>query len=122
MGPEAVVATQLASTGLQVAGGMSRAKGEAAGYQFKEAQAQRTARAARTSADQTDAFLRDELNTTLATIDAIRAVSGVGMDSPTGAAIASRESEVSDRQRRIKVGNQIMQAQEPESGAAYYRH
>lgn len=122
MGPGLAVATTIAGTGLQVAGGLSRAKGEAAAYQHKEAQAQREARAARIAADQTDAFFRDELNTTLATIDAIRASSGVNVDSPTGQALRARETEVSDRQRKIKVGNLRMQADQSERDSAFYRY
>jgi len=120
MGAPFVVATTLASTGLQVAGSIQQARAAAAGYQYKEAQAQRQAFAARTAADQTDAALRDELNLTLGNIEAIRAAAGVGRDSPTGIAVAEREAEVSDRQRRIRVGNLLSQADQFDADARYF--
>ncbi len=122
MGPELVVATTLASAGLQVAGGISKARGEAAGYQYKEAQAQRQAFAARTAADQTDAGLRDELSVTLGNIAAIRAAAGVGADSPTGMAIEDRNATISDRQRRIRVGNYMTQADQSDADARYFNY
>lgn len=121
MGPELAVGMTLASAGLSVASGAMQGKATAAGYAQKESQAQRTAFAARTAADQTDSQLRDELSITLGNIDAIRAAAGVGADSPTGQAIRERETTVSDRQRRIKVGNLISQADASDSDALFYR-
>lgn len=97
------------------------AEGKAREYEFKAQQAERQARAARTAADQTDAFLRDELTTTLGNIEAIRAAGGVAAGSPTSEAILAREEDVSERQRRIKVGNIKAQAAESEEGARFYR-
>lgn len=115
-----MMVTSLVGTGLQVMGGIEQARGQAAGYQYREAQAQRQAFNARTAADQTDAFLRDELAVTLGNIAAIRAAAGVGADSPTGQAIIAKEQDISDRQRRIKVGNIQSQADQSEADARYF--
>lgn len=115
------VAMALGSTGLTVAQGVMQGKATAAGYAQKESQAQRTSFAARTAADQTDSALRDELSITLGNIDAIRAAAGVGSDSPTGLAIAGEQGTISDRQRRIKVGNLTSQADQAASDATYFK-
>ncbi len=110
----------LASAGLSVASGIEQGQATSAAYKQKEADAQRVAFAAKTAADQTDSELRDELHVTLGNIDAIRAAAGVGADSPTGQAIRERETEVSDRQRRIRVGNLLSQADQSTADAAFY--
>lgn len=108
-------------TGMAAGGEFLKARGQAEGYRHQEEKAQRAAMAARTAADETDTVLREELNTTLGNIAAIRAASGVTLDSPTGIAITDEESRVSDRQRRISVGNLTRQATQYESDARYYR-
>ncbi len=116
----APMAFTLASAGLSVASGISQGQGQAAAYKAKEAAAQRQAFDARTAADQTDSALRDELHITLGNIDAIRAAAGIDSTSPTGQAIAENEAKVSDRQRRIRVGNLLSQADQSEADARYY--
>jgi hypothetical protein len=110
----------LVGVGLQVAGTLGKAKGQSDAYSFQSGQLTKAARAGRTAADQTDAALRDELETTVQNIRAIRASSGMS-DSPTSDAVIDKESEVSDRQRRIKVGNLRAQAEEDDKSAAFYR-
>jgi hypothetical protein len=112
----------IAGTGLQIMGGLSAANAQAAGYRHSAAQAERRALAARTAADQTSAFMRDELTTTLGNIEAIRAAAGVTLDSPTGMAIYEREKKESDRQRNVKVGNLLSQAAMSDSDADFYRY
>lgn len=120
-GPLAV-GLALGGTGLQTAGEVSKGRGQAAGYQFQEAQAQRKAAATRTAADQTDAAYREELTTTLGNIGAIRAAAGVDPSSPTTAAIMEHETMISDRNRTIKVGNLTSQAESYDDSAEYYRY
>lgn len=111
----------LAGTGLQIMGGLQGAAAQEAGYRHAEAQAERRALAARTAADQTSAFMREELNTTLGNIMAIRAAAGVTSDSPTGLAILEGQREESNTQRLIKVGNLKAQASMSDADAAFYR-
>lgn len=108
-------------TGLSMIGGMQSASMQAAGYRHAEAQAQIRALNARTAADQTSAFMRDELQTTLGNIYAIRAAAGAG-SSPTEMALVEREREESERQRLIKTGNLRSQASASENDAAFYRY
>jgi hypothetical protein len=122
MGPELLVPLALGSAGLNTAGGIMKASGESAAMQYKATQAARIEYAAKTAADQTDAALREQLATTLGNIAAIRASSGVASDSPTGLAIAAKETEVSDRQRRIRVGNLESQAAQSAADAEYFRN
>ncbi|BEV44423.1 hypothetical protein [Afipia carboxidovorans] len=116
------IGLSLAGAGLSAAGEISKARGQAAGYQFQEAQAQRKAAAARVAADQTDAALREELTTTLGNIGAIRAAAGIDPSSPTTDAIMQRETLISDRNRMIKVGNLNSQAEANDDAAGYYRY
>jgi hypothetical protein len=113
---------QLGGLALSAVGGLQAAKGQAAGYQYAAAAADRKARAARTAADETDAALRDELQTTLGNIEAVRAAANVTPDSPTGIALLNRETDVSDRQRQIRVANLRAQGAQSESDALFYRY
>lgn len=117
---QALPLVMLAGTGLQVGSSLMKARGQADAYKFQEAQAQRKAYAARTAADQTDAQLRDELDVTLGNIFAIRAASNASIDSPTSQALIDKNVERSDRQRMIKVGNLLNQANADDSAARYY--
>jgi hypothetical protein len=98
-----------------------RAAGIASGYQWESVKAERAAEAGRIAADQTDAALREELDRTLDTIVAVRAAAGADIRSPTGQAVLDRESEVSDRERRIRVGNLRSQAASDEMSSDYFR-
>jgi hypothetical protein len=110
----------LVGVGFQVAGALAKGKGSSDSLSFQSDQAARNARAGRVAADQTDAALRDELETTVGHIRAIRASAGMS-ESPTSEAIIDKESEVSDSQRRIKVGNMRAQADEDDRSAAFLR-
>ena len=110
----------LLGLGLQTIGGLAQAKATSDAQSFQADQATRAARAGRVAADQTDAALRDELATTVSHIQAIRASAGMG-DSPTSEAIIDKESEVSDNQRRIRVGNLRSQAEDDDRSAAFLR-
>ncbi|MNE33491.1 hypothetical protein D3C87_1476790 [compost metagenome] len=75
----------------------------------------------RIQADQIDANYRDELNSTLANIKAIRASAGVVSDSPTGQAVEAGQVRTSNRDRIIDVGSKRMQATQDESDAKFRR-
>ena len=102
-----------ANIGLQTLGGVLQAHGQAQGYQ-QAGQGAAAARAASTAADQTDAALRDELETSRGNIATLRAAAGIDSSSPTSLALIAENREESDRQRRIKVGN--LRAQASSSG------
>lgn len=116
------IGLSLAGTAMTAAGDISKARGQATGYQFQEAQAQRKAAAARVAADQTDVAYRENLTTTLGNIGAIRAAAGVDPSSPTTDAIMQHETMISDRARMVKVGNLNSQAESDDQAASYYQY
>jgi hypothetical protein len=117
----AVAGASLASTGLSAAGTLSAGKGQAAGAQYASQQALQRAEYGKIQANLTDTSMRDELTSTLANIDAIRASSGDSIDSPTAVAIKDRNTEISDTQRTAKVLSIREQVAQDESDAAYYQ-
>lgn len=101
--------------------GIVGAMGQSAGQDYQAAQAERAAQVGRVQADQIDANYREELNSTIANIRAIRASAGVGANSPTGMAVEAEQQRRSDRDRRIDVGSRRMQANQDEADADFYR-
>lgn len=99
--------------------GIIGAQGAAAGQKWEAQKAQRAAEVGRVRANQIDATYRDELNSTIANIRAIRASSGASVGSPTGMAIEADQQRISDRDRKIEVGNQRMQANQDEADAKF---
>lgn len=83
------------------------------------AQSKRAAEVGRVQADQIDASYRDELNSTLSNIKAIRSSAGVGSDSPTGQAIEAGQVKTSNRDRIIEVGSKRMQATQDDADAKF---
>lgn len=110
----------LVGVGFQVASALTKGKAESDSLSFQSDQLTKNARAARVQANQTDAYLRDELESIVSNIRAIRASAGMA-DSPTSDAVIAKESEVSDNQRRIRVGNLNAQADEYDRSAAFTR-
>ena len=110
----------LIGIGFNVIAGLAAGKAASDSLSYQSEQATRRARAGRVAADQTDAFLRDELESTVSHIRAIRASAGM-TDSATSDAVIEKQGEVSDSQRRIKVGNLRAQADDDERSAAYLR-
>lgn len=99
--------------------GVVGAMGASAGQKWEGEKAKRAAEVGRVRADQIDATYRDELNSTIANIRAIRSSSGASVNSPTGRAIESDQQRISDRDRKIDVGNQRMQANQDEQDAKF---
>ncbi|MBD9540106.1 hypothetical protein IB276_11640 [Ensifer sp. ENS04] len=106
---------------LGLAGGLVNAYGSYQAGNHAAAQSQRAAQVGRINADQVDASYRDELNSTIANINSIRASAGVGANSPTGRAIEADQQRISDRDRRIEVGSKRMQATQDEQDAKFRR-
>lgn len=117
------IAAPLAIAGavLQVGSGITQAAGESRALAFRAAEAKKAEYAGRTAAAETDATLRAELSDVLANIRAIRASAGVRPDSPTTQAILEEETRVSERERRIRVGNINRQADSDADSARYLR-
>lgn len=80
------------------------------GQKYEAAKARVAARVGRVQADQIDAAYRDELSSTLANIQAIRASTGVGGDSPTTLALQEASEKTSDRNRSRDVASRKIQA------------
>lgn len=99
--------------------GVVGAMGASAGQKWEGEKAKRAAEVGRVRADQIDATYRDELNSTIANIRAIRSSSGASVASPTGMAIEADQQRISDRDRKIDVGNQRMQANQDEQDAKF---
>ncbi|MGL4297108.1 MAG: hypothetical protein ACRCTG_15455 [Aestuariivirga sp.] len=99
---------------------LMQAQGQSAGAKAQQIKSQKAAQIARVQADQADTAYRDELRTTLANIDTIRASANVSADSPTAFAIRDKAGGDSDLQRERKVAGLKMQANQYEQDAAFY--
>lgn len=119
MGPEVAAAAAIGGLALEAGSSIVGAEGEAASQEFMAARDKRSAELGRLKAGQTDAQLREELNTTLANIQVTRAAANTDPLSPTGLAILENESRISDRARNIKVASIRAQASEDDASAAY---
>ena len=106
--------------GLSAAGSIQQAQGQAKSYAAAGEAKQQQAYIGKIKAAQVDSAYRDELSTTLANIDAIRAAAGASSTSPTGLAIAAKETEVSDRSRRTQVFNIMEQVYADRDAARLY--
>jgi hypothetical protein len=74
---------------------------------------------AKASAAETSVQMRENLNTQLENISAIRAAQGTDPTSPTTAALTDRTGMMGDRARSIQVGNILAQAGQDEADATY---
>lgn len=106
---------------LGLAGSLVSAVGQYEGSQYAAQQSDRAAQVGRIQADQVDANYREELNSTISNIRAIRASAGVGAMSPTGMAVEAKQEETSNRDRKIEVGSKRMQANQDENDARFRR-
>lgn len=99
--------------------GVVGAVGASQAQQWEAEKAKRAAEVGRVRANQIDASYRDDLNSTISNIKSIRASSGASMYSPTGMAIEADQQRISDRDRKIEVGNARMQANQDEQDAKF---
>lgn len=83
--------------------------------------AQQQAYIGKIKAKETDAGYREQLATTLANIDAVRATVGADPWSPTAMAIKANEQRIGDRQRRTAVFNIMEQVSADKEAASIYR-
>lgn len=97
------------------------AMGQSAAMAHEAQKAARAAEIGRVRADQVDAAYREDFNTTLANITAIRAATNADPASPTSLAYIEGERKASETVRRIKVGGERLQANQDEADASYYK-
>lgn len=114
-------ASSLLSMGLSAGATVMEGMGKKAGADDQAARAERAAQFGKVNANLTDATMREELNTTLGNIDAIRAFGNIDPTSPTTQAFEDIQSKRSDRQRTAAVLGQRQQAADDEASAQYLR-
>ena len=111
---QATMALALAQGAASLATGVS-------GFQRGNAEAEameRNARIHETRAVQRDAHSRDELNRTIAGINAARGANGLTGTSPTALALLEDANHVLSRQRQVAVGNERGEARSLRAAAA----
>lgn len=117
-GPAASVASAVSPV-FALASGVMQGEGQQAADDYQAQKAQVAAEYAKTAATQTDAQMRENLNTQLGNIDAVRTAQNIDPTSPTSQAIRDRSQYIGDRSRAIQVGNIMAQASQDESDAQY---
>lgn len=122
MGPEVAAAAAIGSLALNAGSSVVKGIGEKQGQDFMAGRDERSAALGRVKAEQTDAQLRDELDTTLANIDVTRAAANADPFSPTALAVKANETRISDTARNTRVASLLQQADEDQASAAYRRH
>lgn len=107
--------------GLQAVGFFAKGAAGAVANRSQAENAERDRRVGRLRAAQTDTALRQELHATIGNIRAIAASAGAPVDSPAIEAFIRGEEVASDRDRRVAVSNEIMQAEQYGLDAANFR-
>lgn len=121
MGAVPAAATSMASLALTAAGTISKGQGEQAADEMQAARADKAAEFGKLNAGLTDTVMRENLNTTLGNIEAIRAAGHVDPTSPTTAAIMDRQEKISDRQRTSALVSINAQVADDQASAVYLR-
>lgn len=121
MGAAAASAASVASLGMTVAGDIMGGSAKQAANDYQAARLEQAAQFGKTQAALTDATMRENLNNTIGTINAVRAAAGVDPSSPTTSAMVEMNSERSNRQRLAAVGSINSQVAEQEASAKYLR-
>lgn len=107
--------------GLNAYGSYVKGQGTKAADEYKAASLERSAQYGRLAAAQTGAQDTEKLDTTLASIDSIRAAAHADPTSPTGAAVRDTEEYIGTRSRNIAVLNLQAQADQETADADYLR-
>jgi hypothetical protein len=121
MGVAAAGASSMASLALTAMGTISAGQGADAADQMKADQAERAADFGKLQATLTDTTMRENLNTTLGNIEAIRAAGNIDPTSPTTAAVLDRQTQISNRQRTAADVSINSQVEADEASASYLR-
>ncbi len=96
--------------------------GGAVGSNHQAQQALNAATTGRIQANQIDNSYREELDTTIKNIRAIRAGTGAAIDSPTGQAIEAENTRVSDQNRSRDVASRRIQVDQSERDSKLFRN
>jgi len=107
---EMAIAGAVIGGGAQAFGSVMRGREEARGAQFEKQQYEVAEQQTRTQAAQSEAARRDQLTSSLETIQAIRAGRGTGAFSPTGEAIMTSAIEDTERDIAIERANYATKA------------
>lgn len=111
----------IASLALTATGDIAKGSATKAADEFQADRATRAAQFGEMQATLTDTTMRENLNTTLGNIEAVRAAAGIDPTSPTTAALMDRSTQLSDRQRMAAVGSIKAQSAEDLASADYLR-
>lgn len=111
----------MAATGFKIAGTLTDGFGKRDAAKQQAAAADRRASYGEIKASQTDVAMRQDLETTLGNIAAVRAAAGADPASPTGQAITMGVSAQGDKDRNRAVGNIEAQVAEDRRAAQFYR-
>lgn len=107
------------STAMQVGSGFMAARERAAAAKFEEQQMRIQEQQYRTAASRDEATRRQELNSQIGTIMAIRAGRGVGQFSPTGVTILDDLTERSEGDIGTNKANLLTRADQSRMGADF---
>lgn len=111
----------IASLGMKAGSDVMQGSATQAADNFKADQAERAAAFGEVQANLTDATMRENMNTTLGNIEAIRAAGNIDPNSPTTAAILDKNTDIANRQRNAAVGSIKAQVAEDRASADYLR-
>lgn len=121
MGEQAGPAFAIASTGFKVAGTLFEGFGKKDAAKAQAEAAYRRASYGQIKADQTDVAMRQDLESTMGNIFAVRAAAGGSPDSPTMGAITQGVQAAGDRDRNRAVGNIEAQVREDKIAQRLYQ-
>ncbi len=118
---EAAAGFSMAATGFKVAGDIFQGFGAKSTAKAQAEAANRRASYGQIKADQTDVAMRQDLESTLGNIMAVRAAAGADPNSPTGQVITQGVAAQGDKDRNRAVGNLEAQSREDLRAAQFYR-
>lgn len=121
MGAAAAGPASILSLGLTAASDITKGSATQASDDFQADRAERAAQFGQTQALLTNTTMRENLNSTLGNIEAVRAAANADPNSPTGVAMMDRSTQLSDRQRMAAVGSIKSQSEEDQASADYLR-
>ena len=116
-GLELAIGTTVAGIAAQVTGRQMAARETSYAAGVEEQQLRQQENMTRTAAQQAEARRREELTSSLETIDAIRAGRGLSLTSPTGKAIYDETIELAERDIGVEKANDAAKAEQIRTSA-----
>lgn len=117
----AAAASSVVSLALTATGDVMKGSTTKAADDFQASRLQQAAAFGETQASLTDTTLRQNLNTTLGNIEAVRSAAGADPTSPTSIALMDQSTSRSDTQRMAAVGSIKAQNAEDLASADYLK-